>query len=121
MPSPDPAPTPLRLVIYDRTCVSGYPWPGLSRYWGAGARLYRGLGRVDGGRAVQSWADALDWLVECEPGRAIAEVQFWGHGKWGEARIGAEVLNLRTLLFGDDPLLGHRECAEKPDWRIEES
>ena len=101
MSSPDPARPPLKLVVYDRTCVTGYPWPGLSRYWGAGARLYRGLGRVDGSHAVTSWADALNRLIDCEPGRSIAEVQFWGHGKWGEARIGAEVLNLRTLLHTD--------------------
>jgi hypothetical protein len=93
-----PSLEPLRLVIYDGTCRQGYPWPGLSRYWQAGTRLYAGLGRIDGRRAVASWADALDWLTNHEPEQPIAEVQFWGHGKWGEVRIGAEVFDIHTLL-----------------------
>jgi hypothetical protein len=85
-----------RLLIFDRTCTAG---PGnalgLSRAWSAGATLYGGLGRLDGASGVASWDEALGWLARHD--RPIAEVQFWGHGKWGAALVGSDALDARAL------------------------
>ena len=50
----------LRVIVFDRTCVStrGH----LSPLWAGGAGLYRALGRVDAVRGVASWGEALAWL-----------------------------------------------------------
>jgi len=88
-----------RLLVYDRTCGSGPGRAfGLSTAWRAGAGLYRGLGRLDGVRGVQSWDEAFGWLA----GRraTISEVQFWGHGRWGCAFVGTDVLDVRSLVAG---------------------
>lgn len=71
--------------------------PGLSHAWAGGRVLYRALGRLDAGHGAASWADALDWLATFQPQRPIAEIQFWGHGRWGEARVGGEVLDASAL------------------------
>ena len=62
----------------------------LSLVWAPGARLYRGLGRIDAARGVASWDEALDWLGRHE---SISEIQYWGHGKWGSARVDDDVLD----------------------------
>jgi hypothetical protein len=85
-------------MLYDRTCKRRDYWPGLSHAWEVGADLYTGLGRLDGYRGIASWEEGFAWLAGHEPGRAIGEIQFWGHGKWGEARVGRDVVNERTLL-----------------------
>lgn len=89
--------SPLRLLIYDRTC-KGTALPGLSTAWAAGARLYRARGLLDASHAAASWGEALHFLATEQPGRPLVEVQFWGHGKWGDARIASEVLNERALV-----------------------
>ncbi len=89
--------SPLRLLIYDRTCT-GTALFGLSTAWAAGARLYRARGLLDAWYAANSWGDALRFLATEQPQRALGEVQFWGHGKWGDARIAREVLDERALL-----------------------
>lgn len=89
---------PLRLLVYDRTCAGRAPLvPGLSRAWWAGSGLYRGLGRLDGALGAASWGEALDWLAAFGGGARVAEVQFWGHGRWGNARIADEVLDASAL------------------------
>lgn len=82
-----------RLLVYDSTCVRhGF---GLSTAWSLGASLYRGLGRLDGARGVTSWEEALRWLErQRDP---IAEVQYWGHGKWGRALVDRDILNASAL------------------------
>lgn len=94
----------LRLLVYDRTCRGRPLLPGLSHAWAAGARLYRTRGLIDRARGVETWEEALEWLGSVEPGRAIAGIQFWGHGKWGLARVGEDELSARAL----EP--GHRHC-----------
>ena len=89
---------PLRLLIYDRTCAGRHGLPGLSRAWWAGAQLYRTRGLLDGQCAAASWSEALEFLVNEQPERAVSEVQFWGHGKWGDARIDREVLDADAAL-----------------------
>jgi hypothetical protein len=96
-----PEAKPLRLMIYDRTCRGRPLLPGLSHCWGAGGTLYRALGRLDACHGVTSWPEALAWLADYEPSRPIAEVQFWGHGKWGAAKIATAALDLWSLESGD--------------------
>lgn len=88
---------PLRLMIYDDTCRGRFLLPGLTHFWRVGGLLYRALGRLDHFRGVRSWAEGLCWLAETEPGREIEEVQFWGHGRWGNAQIAGEALDGSAL------------------------
>ncbi|MFT5679613.1 MAG: hypothetical protein ACI8RZ_000517 [Myxococcota bacterium] len=90
-----------RLMIFDDTCRGQDGRLPLTWSWGAGGSLYRGLGRLDEAKGVTSWAEGLDWLAgQTEP---IAEVQFWGHGRWGRAMVGADVLDAQAL-HPDHPL-----------------
>lgn len=83
----------MRLLVYDRTCVTR--GRGLSIPWAAGARLYRGLGRADASRGVGSWDEALAWIAAApEP---VDEIQYWGHGHWGRAMIGDDVLDVGAV------------------------
>jgi hypothetical protein len=90
----------LRLMVYDRTCVGERVPVGLSTAWGAGSVLYRTQGRLDGSFGATSWDDAFDWLARYEPTRAIAAIQYWGHGQWGRALVGDDVLDASALLPG---------------------
>lgn len=67
--------------------------------------MYAALGRLDHSYGAADWWSALHWLDACSDGHAIAEIQFWGHGKWGKAFIGSDVFSARTLLDGS-PLAG---------------
>jgi hypothetical protein len=89
---------PLRLLIYDRTCRGRHGLPGLSTAWWAGSRLYSARDWLDGSYGAESWPEALDFLGSYAPGRPVAQIQFWGHGKWGDARIANEALDERALL-----------------------
>ena len=82
----------MRLLVYDRTCV--IRGRALSTPWAIGARLYRGLGRIDATRGVASWAEALAWLATHD---RVDEIQYWGHGRWGRAMVGDDVLDARVL------------------------
>lgn len=85
-------------MVFDRTCRGARMRPGLSHAWWLGGHLYRGLRRFDAHRGVASWAEALEWMADLEPSRAIAEVQFWGHGKWGNAKVDRDVLDREALV-----------------------
>lgn len=98
----------LRLLVYDRTCRGRPGLPGLSHAWQAGAGLYRGLRRLDGVLGAESWQEALAWLATEGADRPVAEVQFWGHGKWGEARIGQQILDRSSFAPGGE----HRAAFE---------
>jgi len=87
-------------MIFDDTCRGGGAPIGLTHSWIAGALLYRGLGRLDAHVGARSWDEALAWLCDKEPDREIAEIQYWGHGRWGEARIDREVLDEQALVPG---------------------
>jgi hypothetical protein len=87
----------LRLMVFDRTCRGKSLRPGLSHAWWSGAHLYHALGRIDAFQGVDSWEQAFDWLATYRPDRPIAEVQYWGHGKWGHARVGAQVFDIEGL------------------------
>jgi hypothetical protein len=102
--------TPLRLLVYDRTCV-GMP-VGLSSAWATGAALYRALGRLDAVQGVGSWAEALEWLAACEPDRPISEIQYWGHGRWGRVLVDRDPLDVRSLS-PSHPLHGKLEAVRQ--------
>ena len=91
---------PLRLMIYDDTCRGSALLPGLTHSWIAGASAYRWKGRLDYTKGVTSWAQGLEWLATVEEDREIAEVQFWGHGKWGRAKVDDDVLDVEALKKG---------------------
>jgi hypothetical protein len=80
--------------VYDRTCTGG-----MSQAWSAGARLYRGLRRLDAVCGAASWDEALDWLATLD--EPIAELQYWGHGRWGRALVADDVLDARALAPAD--------------------
>lgn len=90
--------SPLRLLVYDRTCAKHLV--GLSTAWSAGALLYRSLGRIDAAFGVGSWAEALLWLTRFEPSRAIGEIQYWGHGRWGRIFVDRDVLDASVFRSG---------------------
>jgi hypothetical protein len=90
--------TGLRLLVYDRTCVKY--GVGLSTAWSSGSTLYRGLGRIDGCLGVQSWEEALRWVATYQPSRPIAEIQYWGHGRWGRVLAGDDVFDATALDRG---------------------
>jgi len=86
----------LRLVVYDATQTSRRP-RALGYSWQYGCHLYRALGRVDAAFGARSFAEAFAWLNEYQPTRAIGELQFWGHGKWGRVFIDREPLDRDVL------------------------
>ena len=108
----------MRVIVYDRTCVKTRG--RLSPIWASGARLYRGIGRVDEVHGVASWDEALAWLA-ARPA-PITEIQYWGHGKWGSALVGDDVLDVDAFAsrraqlaavrgrLAPDPLIWFRTC-----------
>jgi hypothetical protein len=89
----------LRLILFDRTCV-GRAGLGLSRAWSSGSRLYALLGRSDGARGVSTFEEGLGWLTAFRATEPIAEVQFWGHGKWGRIFVDREPLDRTAFIEG---------------------
>lgn len=79
----------MRVLVYDRTQKA------LTAAWSAGSVLYRGLRRIDRAKGVASWDEAFAFLRELEG--PIEELQYWGHGKWGEARADAQILSVHSL------------------------
>lgn len=77
----------MRLLVYDRT-------DRLSPVWRSGSVLYRGLRRIDAAKGVASWDEAFAWLATHEN---IAEIQYWGHGKWGRGLVDRASFDAETL------------------------
>lgn len=89
---------PLRLLVWDRTCVRRPI--DLSHAWRTGASLYAKLGRVDHTCGVASWHEALDWLAHVGGGAPVEEIQYWGHGRWGRVLVDDDALDARALVPG---------------------
>lgn len=87
--------SPLRLMVYDRTCVS-LP-VGLSHAWRVGSVLYQRLGRLDAVFGATRWDEALAWLATYDEERPVAEIQYWGHGRWGRVLVRDDVLDASAL------------------------
>ena len=39
----------------------------------------------------------MDWLTTTRPDQEIAEIQYWGHGRWGNARVKEQVFDIESL------------------------
>jgi len=102
----------LRLVVYDATQRERPP-KALGWSWQYGAHLYHALGRVDAAHGARTFADAFAWLAQHQASRAIREVQFWGHGKWGRIFIDREVLDRRVLAPGHALHRGFQAVRER--------
>ena len=102
----------LRLIVYDATQKRRKP-AALGYSWQYGARLYRGLGRADAAYGASSFADALSWLGRYAPVREIAELQFWGHGKWGRFFIDREALDRSVLRPGHEHHAAFQRLRER--------
>lgn len=110
--------TPLRVMIFDTT-YRGLDRLPLSHAWQAGGAVYAGLGRIDHRRGVRSWEEALDWLLAVEPDRPLGEVQFWGHGHWGEALVDRVPLDRDAFRRGHrlhDRLRAIADRSDRPQW-----
>ncbi len=94
------APKPLRVVIYDATDVVSASRPGLSPVWALGAKLYHRLGRSTHTVAATGLDQVLSWFSALPPHARVADVQWWSHGKWGNAQLGGQHLDERALLRG---------------------
>lgn len=86
----------LRLLVYDATQRSRSP-RALGLSWQYGARLYGALGRIDAAFGARNFSEALAWLAGYRGARPIAELQFWGHGKWGAIFVDRDVLDRGVL------------------------
>jgi hypothetical protein len=84
-----------RVLIYDGAPRSGET--PLRTAWSVGARVYSAMGRVDAHHGAKSWAEALTWLGGVRPHEPIDEIQFWGHGRWGLAKIDRDELSTRSF------------------------
>lgn len=95
----------LRVMIYDATWHGSKPdqW-FLTTSWIVGGLLYRALGRIDEVYGATSWLDAVAWLNAVDQGREIAEIQYWGHGRWGRVMIGTDRFDARALDDGTHPM-----------------
>src|SRR5688572_30009024 len=87
---------PLRLMVYDRTCTKRYGFY-LSTAWRSGSVLYRALRRLDATFGATSWDEAFAWLATHARDRPIEEIQYWGHGKWGEILIADDRFGTKGL------------------------
>lgn len=86
-------------MVYDRNPSAGW---FLVLSWRVGAWLYALLGRIDEWYGATSWEDALTWLATVRPQESLDEVQFWSHGKFGNARIGTSLLDAQSVEKGSD-------------------
>lgn len=108
----------MRVMLFDRTDrrFRGLPF-GLTHTWVVGGRLYEALNRFDAYHGVASWEEGLRWLADRPQ---LDEIQYWGHGNWGLARVGAEPLSSDSLSPGHehyDQLLAVRErLTPKAQW-----
>lgn len=83
-------------MVYDRTCTTRRG--ALTPAWRVGARLYRVLDRIDAAHGVSTWREALAWTAsQREP---IRELQYWGHGMWGAAKVDSDALDASALSPG---------------------
>jgi len=101
-------------MVYDATCTGRGARPGLSDAWFAGGYLYQALGRFDRTWGARSWDEALGWLVEVEPTRAVGEIQYWGHGNWGRVLLDGAPLTVEALGSGH----AHRPALERIRGRL---
>lgn len=75
------------LVVYDATRKPSL----LDESWGAGAFSMWLRGRTTGMLGATSWEEIFRWLeIRSEKHGKILEVQFWGHGRPGDAVVNSK-------------------------------
>jgi hypothetical protein len=91
-----------RLMVYDATW-EGRRWvqPFLTSTWMVGGRAWRLIGRFDGVLGARSWAEALQWLGDRK--ETIDHVEYWGHGRWGQLKIGKDTLDASAFRDPAEP------------------
>jgi hypothetical protein len=100
------------LVLFDATQRQRRP-RALGYSWQYGTQLYRALGRVDAAFGAHSFREAFAWLASHQRERQIAELQFWGHGRWGRIMIDAEALDRQLLLPAHQHHAGFQQLRER--------
>ncbi len=104
----------VRVLLFDPTCLRARGRAGLSPFWHAGAVLYGPiLQRIDAARAATSWSEALAWLARVRPHEPIDELQYWGHGKWGQVFIDDDALDVSALSPGSPLYAPLRAVADR--------
>lgn len=90
---------------------------GLSTIWSIGARTFGALDVFDASVGARSFAEALDWLATVRAPEPIREIQYWGHGRFGSIKLGAERLDANALEAGPlvSQLVRIRERLEGPE------
>jgi hypothetical protein len=88
-----------KLLVYDGTHRKGEVL--LRSAWRTGSSLYRSLNRVDAALGASSWEQAFTWLIREGERDSLDEVQFWGHGTWGNVYIGNDIFCVRSLSQGN--------------------
>ncbi|TPV93525.1 MAG: DUF4347 domain-containing protein [Myxococcales bacterium FL481] len=83
-------------MVFDRTCTGRKTPVGLSHAWRLGALLYGGLRRLDAWLGAADWPQALRWLADTGSG-PIDQIQYWGHGHFGQVRLGDDRLDLASF------------------------
>jgi hypothetical protein len=90
----------LRLLLYESThnpFLASWHRGLLFISWRLGVHFYRLLGRFDDCHGATDWEDGLSWLGNILPDRPIAEIQYWGHGFPGAARLNNQFLDVNAL------------------------
>lgn len=95
----------MHLVVYDATGHgAARVQPFLTASWRIGTGLYKHhpqrAARVDDVYGATSWEDALAWLCSVRPRERIDSVQYWGHGFYGRAYVGSDILDVDALSPG---------------------
>lgn len=106
----------MKVLLYDNTENKFVGWS-----WKIGARIYKVLGIFDKVVPVHDWEEAIDSLVKIyinDPDCRYMNVQFWGHGSPGQARINRKALKLEHLdgiapgmFAGTNSLFWFRCCS----------
>jgi hypothetical protein len=108
----------LRLLFYDDTCRESRFGLGLTHSWITGATFYSATGKFHAALGVRRWIDALEWLATYRRDEPIAEIQYWGHGKWGRVLVDRDSMTADWLDPGHEfhPLLTQiRDRMAGPD------
>ncbi len=99
----------MKIIIYDATQKGAL---GLS--WKLGAWLYKKLGWCDEACGVTTPAQFFSAIEGLSEGFFIREVQFWGHGRHGEAYVGGG--SIRPGLSYSSRKVFERTAADSLFW-----
>lgn len=84
----------IRVMFYDKTRWAGEE---LVSSWWAGGHVYKFFRKIDICKGVESWEEALDWMLSLDSTKKISMIQFWGHGSPGNVFINGDAINTNVL------------------------